>query len=117
MRHRKKERKFAKSRNQRKALLRNLASSLILKEKLFTTEAKIKELKSFIEKVLTIAKKDTVTNRRLLSRNFSSPKVIKKLFQELAPRYKSRNGGYTRIIKLYARKSDGAKISAIELLK
>lgn len=117
MRHKKRERKFTKSKNQRKALFCNLASALILKEKVITTEAKAKELRSFIEKTLTIAKNDTIANRRFLSQNFSSSAVIKKLFQELGSRYKNRNGGYARIIKLSPRKSDGARISIIELLK
>jgi len=116
MRHKKRERKFAKSKNQRKAMFRSLASSLILKEKIITTEAKAKELRSSAEKAITRAKNDTVANRRLLSRNFS-PKVIKQLFQELGPRYKSRSGGYTRIIKINLRKSDGARMAMIELIK
>lgn len=116
MRHKKRERKFTKSKNQRKAMFCSLVSSLILKEKIITTEAKAKELRSFVEKAITRAKNDTVANRRLLSRNFSS-KVIKQLFQELGPRYKSRSGGYTRIIKINLRKSDGARMAMIELIK
>jgi len=116
MRHKKRERKFTKSKNQRRAMFCSLASSLIIKEKIITTEAKTKALRSFVEKVITRAKNDTVANRRLLSRNFS-PKVIKQLFQELGQRYKSRSGGYTRIIKIHPRKSDGARMAMIELIK
>lgn len=116
MRHRKRGRKFAKSRDQQKALLRNLSSSLILKEKIVTTEAKAKELKSFVEKLITRAKKDTLANRRLIAKDFSD-KVIRKLFKELGPQYKDRAGGYTRITKVSPRKSDGAKMAVIELVK
>jgi large subunit ribosomal protein L17 len=116
MRHKKKGRKFTKSKDQRRALLRSLSSSLILEEKITTTEAKAKELRSFVEKFITRAKKDTVANRRLLVKDFSN-KVIKKMFQELGSRYKSRAGGYTRITKISPRKSDGARMAVIELIK
>lgn len=116
MRHKKKGRKFTKSKDQRRALFRSLSSSLILEEKITTTEAKAKELRSFVEKSITRAKKDTVANRRLLVKDFSN-KVIKKMFQELGSRYKSRPGGYTRITKISPRKSDGAKMAVIELIK
>ncbi len=116
MRHKKRGRKFTKSKNQRKALFSGLISSLILKEKIIITEAKAKELRSFVERAITRAKKDNVANRRLLSRRFSS-KIIKKLFQELGPRYRSRAGGYTKITKIIPRKSDGAKMAVIELIK
>ena len=116
MRHRKRIRKFTKSKDQKKALFRNLASSLILKEKITISEAKAKELRSFVEKALTRAKKDTVANRRLLAKDFSN-KVVKKIFQELGPRYKNRAGGYTRITKMGSRKQDAAKMAAIELIK
>lgn len=116
MRHRKRGRKFAKSRDQQKALFRNLSSSLILKEKVTTIEAKAKELRSFVEKSITQAKKNTLANRRLLFRDFSN-EVVKKLFKDLGPRYKNRSGGYTRITKINPRKSDGAKMAVIELIK
>jgi len=116
MRHKKKGRKFTKSKAQERALLRSLASSLIFKEKITTTEAKAKEVKPFLEKFITRAKKDTVANKRLLAKDFSS-KVIKKLFQEIGPRYKSRPGGYTRITKVSPRKQDAAKMAVIELVK
>jgi len=115
MRHRKRGRKFTRSKDQRRALFCSLASSLILAEKITTTEAKAKELKSFVEKIITRAKKDTLANRRLLAKDFSK-KIIKKLFTELGPRYKNRKGGYTRIIKINPRKSDGAKMTVIELV-
>ena len=116
MRHKKRERKFAKSRGQHKMLFHNLTSSLVLKEKITTTEAKAKELRSFAEKIITRAKQDSITNRRFLSRGLTS-KIIKKLFQELGPRYKNRSGGYTKITKTISRKSDGARMAVIELIK
>lgn len=116
MRHKKRGRKFTKSKNQQRALIFSLISSLIIKEKIITTEAKAKELRSFIEKVITRAKKDSTANRRFLSRSLP-PGVIKKLFQELGPRYKNSSGGYTKITKIIPRKSDGAKMAVIELIK
>lgn len=117
MRKRKKGRKLSRNRDQRAALLRSLSRALILKEKIKTTEAKAKELKSFAEKQISLAKKsDTLYARRLLAKKFS-PKIVKKMVDEIAPRYKTRSGGYTRIIKLGPRKSDGAKMVQIELIK
>lgn len=115
MRKRKKGRKLHRKRNQRKALLKSLANSLILKEKIKTTEAKAKEISGFVEKFITKAKKDNLSSRRFLAR-FFSPQIVKKLVEEIGPRYKERKGGYTRIIKLGPRKSDGAKMAIIELL-
>jgi large subunit ribosomal protein L17 len=112
----KKARKFNRKIGQRKALLKTLASSLILKEKIKITEAKAKELSSFIEKMITRSKKGDVFSRRKLS-EFFGPKTVKKLVDEIGPKYKDRTGGYTRIIKLGVRKSDGAKMAIIELVK
>ena len=116
MRKRKKGRKFGREKSQRKTLLRNLANSLFLKEKIKTTESKAKELSPLAEKYITKAKKINLANRRLLLKELS-PKVVKKLEKEIGPRYKERKGGYTRIIKMGPRKSDGAKIAIIELVK
>ncbi len=109
-------RKFSRETDQRQAFMKSLAANLIKKEKIKTTEPRAKELRSFVERAITRAKKDNVANRRLLSRRFSS-KIIKKLFQELGPRYRSRAGGYTKITKIIPRKSDGAKMAVIELIK
>ena len=116
MRKRKKGRKLSRKRDQRKALLRSLAVSLILKEKIKTTEAKAKEVSGFVEKQITRARTGSLHSRRLLARFFTQ-KTIKKLVDEIAPRYKERKGGYTRIIKLGQRKSNGAKMAIIELVK
>ncbi len=116
MRKRKEGRKLSRKKNQRKALLKTLASALILNEKIKTTEAKSKEVSKFIEKKITKAKKGDLTARRLLNQ-FFSPKIVKKLVDEIGPRYKGRKGGYTRIIKLGPRKSDGARMAIIEFVK
>lgn len=116
MRHRKKGRKFTRSKDQQRALLRNMASSLVIKEKIITTEAKGKEVGRFLEKSITRAKKDSIANRRILAKDFSG-KVVKKMFQELGPRYKNRSGGYIRVTKVGPRKSDGAKMAVIELIR
>lgn len=116
MRKLKKGKKFNRTRDQRKALIKNLSVQFFLKEKIKTTEAKAKELRGFVEKLITKAKKGGLSNVRLLARYYSKD-LVKKLINEIGPRYKDRAGGYTRIIKLGPRKSDGAKITIIELLK
>lgn len=116
MRKLKKGRKFQRTSAQRKALLISLASSLILNGKIKTTEVKAKELSSFIEKKITRAKKNNLTTKRLLAKYFSSG-VIKKMTDEIAPKYKERKGGYTRIIKLGPRERNGAKMVIIELVE
>jgi large subunit ribosomal protein L17 len=116
MKKRKKGRKLSRKSDQRKALLRSLARELFLKERIKTTEAKAKELSGFVDKQVTIAKTGNVNSRRLLAKNFSS-KIVKKIVDEIAPKYKDRKGGYTRIIRMGSRKSDGAKMAIIELVK
>jgi len=112
----KKGRKLSRKRNQRKALFKSLARELFLKEKIEMTLAKAKELLPFVEKRITRAKIGDLSSRRLLAKEFS-PDIVRKLVNEIAPRYKERKGGYTRIIKLGPRKSDGAKMAIIELVK
>ena len=116
MRKLKKGRKFSRKKDQRKALLKSLASALILNGKIKTTEAKAKELLLFVEKYINLAKNKDLATRRFLLK-FFSVKVVKKLADEIGPRYKGRKGGYTRIIKLGPRKSNGAKMAIIELVK
>lgn len=114
MRHLKKNRKFGRKTDQRRALMKSLASSFFLLGKIKTTEAKAKELRRFVEKFITRAKKPTLANQRILRRYFSDP-VVKKI-REYAAAQKGRPGGYTRIIKLNIRPSDTAKIAIIELV-
>jgi len=115
MRKRKKGRKFGRERNQRKALLQNLANNLFLNEKIKTTESKAKELRKLASKYITKSKKINLATRRLLLKELS-PRAVKKLEKEIGPKYKERKGGYTRIIKIGPRKSDASKIVIIELV-
>src|SRR3989344_2626569 len=116
MRKRNKGRMLSRNKSQREALLKSLMSSLFLYEKIRTTEAKAKELRVVAEKSITRARLNTVFSRRILARTFA-PQIVKKLVNEIAPKYKTRTGGYTRIIKLGPRKSDSAKMVIIELVK
>ncbi|MBD3207884.1 MAG: 50S ribosomal protein L17 [Candidatus Nealsonbacteria bacterium] len=115
MKKRKKGRKLSRVKDQRKALLRSLSRELVLRGRIKTTEAKAKELAGFIEKKITQAKEDNLQTRRLLAKHFSD-EVVKKLVEEIAPKYKERPGGYTRILKLPSRKSDAARMAIIELV-
>ncbi len=117
MRHGNNQRKFGRDKNQRAALLASLALNLIVREKIKTTEPKAKELRPFIEKLVTRAKKGDLATRRLIIAKLSNrSKEVKKLFEVIAPKYKDTNGGYTRVLKLGARKSDGAKMAHIEFV-
>jgi len=116
MKKRKRGRKLSRQRNQRKALLRGLTRELFLKEKIIITLAKAKEISILAEKQIEKAKIGDLNSRRLLAKKLS-PEIVKKLVNEIAPRYKERKGGYTRIIKLGQRNSDGAKMAIIELIK
>lgn len=102
MRHHNKNRIFGRSRSQRTALIRGLAVSLLEHGKIKTTEAKAKELRPYVEKLITKGKDDTVASRRLVASSLGEPKtaVIKNLFEQVSKRYADRDGGYTRIIKL-----------------
>lgn len=108
-------RKFSREKDQRKALLKSLASSLFLRGKITTTEAKAKELSSFSQKIITNAKKGGLPSRRMMAEYFSK-KISKKIVNDIAPKYKDRKGGYVRIIKLGPRKSDSARMAIIELI-
>lgn len=97
-------------------MLRTLANSFFLHEKIKTTEPKAKELRIIAEKMITRGKSGSVVARRLLAKDLT-PAMVKKVVVQIAPKYKDRNGGYTRIIKLGPRNSDGAKMAIIELVK
>lgn len=100
----------------RQALLKNLAVSLILHERIETTEGKAKELRKFVEPLITKAKVNTVPNVRRLNGTLPEPGAVKKLFAELGPKYQERPGGYVRLVKLGQRPSDGAERIMVELV-
>ena len=117
MRHHKQKRTLGRPSNQRTALLRSLARSLILREKIQTTEARAKELRPFIEKLVTKSRNDTLASRRLvISRLGNDPATAKKLFSIIGPKYKDRSGGYTRITKLTTKKQDARSMAQIEFV-
>ena len=116
MRKLNKGRKFSRKVGPRKMLFRVLVNNFFMHEKIKTTEAKAKELRSIAEKMITRAKNVNLANRRILAQDLT-PKMTKKIIEEIAPRYAGRQGGYTRIIKLGPRNSDGAKMAIIELVK
>jgi len=116
MRKRVKGRKFNRKTGPRKALLRTLAAALVLNERIETTEAKAKELRGFIEKLVTIARKGDLASKKRIYEDFNK-KIGKKLIDEIAPVFKDRKGGYTRILKLDPRKGDSAKMALIEFIK
>ncbi len=112
----KNKRRFGRKRDQRRALFSSLAKSLIIHGKIKTTEAKAKELRPYIEKLVTKAKVNTIHNRRILAGRLSD-KAAEKLIKEIAPKYESfEKGGYTRIVKMGPRQEDGARIAIIEFV-
>ena len=117
MRHRKAGRQLRRTSEQRLALLRNLASSLIEQGAIETTEAKAKELRPFVEKLITKAKSGTLHARRLAVRHVHKRETADKLFREIGPKFATRPGGYTRIMKLGHRRGDGADMARIELVE
>ncbi|MBX3132712.1 MAG: 50S ribosomal protein L17 [Gemmatimonadaceae bacterium] len=117
MRHRKAGRSLRRTSEQRLALLRNLATSLIEQGAIETTEAKAKELRPFVEKLITKARTGTLHARRLAGKHVQKRDAADKLFQELGPKFAKRAGGYTRILKTGHRKGDGADMARIELVQ
>lgn len=117
MRHGNNKRKFGRVRKVRNALVNSLASNLIVREKIKTTLPKAKELRPFIEKMVTRAKKGDVATRRLITASLGGrTRETKKLFEVLAPKYADKKGGYTRIVKLGVRVADGAPMAIIEFV-
>lgn len=117
MKHHKAFRKFGREKNQRKAFVRGLVVNLIRNGRIETTLARAKEIRPHVEKLVTLAKEDSVSRRRLvMSRIMNQEPETNKLFNLYAPKYKSVNGGYTRILKLPARLSDGALKAVIEFV-
>ncbi|MEI8361499.1 MAG: 50S ribosomal protein L17 [bacterium] len=116
MRHRNKNKKLDREKAPREMMLRNLASSIIIYEKVKTTEAKAKVVRSLVEKMITTAKVNNLAAQRKLIATLPQPLAVKKSIEVLGPRYLTRVGGYTRIVKLGSRKGDGADIVQIELV-
>jgi large subunit ribosomal protein L17 len=117
MRHRKAGRQLRRTSEQKLALMRNLATSLIESGAILTTEAKAKELRPFVEKLITKAKTGTLHARRLAGRDIQKRAAADKLFREIGPKFAQRTGGYTRILKTGHRKGDGAEMARIELVE
>ena len=117
MRHKKNGRKLGRKIGNRKALLMNLACQLITHKKIKTTDPKAKELRSFIEPLITLAKKNNLHSRRLVIKKIPKKNIVRMLFEEIAPVFSERPGGYTRITKLGHRDNDRAPVSVIEFVE
>jgi len=117
MRHKKKRRKLSRNSAHRKALLRNLAKSLFKEEKILTTIAKAKELKSFADKLINLAKKGDLASRRLVAKEINNKSIVKKLFDTISSRFADRQSGFTRVIKTgIFRHGDGAELALVSLI-
>lgn len=117
MRHQKAGRKFGRNPSQRAAMFRQLSISMILHERITTTEAKAKSMRPIVEKLVTIAREDTPANRKLIMSKIDHQLATAKLFEIIAPRYESTPGGYTRIAKLGPRHGDAAPLALIEFVE
>ncbi|HAV39697.1 MAG: 50S ribosomal protein L17 [Aquificota bacterium] len=118
MRHKVKKKHFDRTKEQRLALYRSLARAIIMEERIETSLQKAKAVKPFVERLITLGKKGDLTARRLALQLLPDKKAIRKLFEEIAPRFENRNGGYTRIIKLPdRRKGDGCELAILELVE
>ena len=116
MRHRVKGRKLSRTASHRKATMRALTMALVKEHRITTTVAKAKELRRFVEPLITRAKEDNLLNRRMVFSSLQNKETVKKLFSEVGPKRADRNGGYTRVIKLGFRQGDGAEMALIELV-
>lgn len=116
MKHGIKGKRLGRNSAHRKALYRNLSIALLTSEAIKTTLPKAKELRPYVEKVLTLAKKDTLANRRLVISILGNQEIVEKLFKEIGPRISKRNGGYTRILKFGFRTGDKAPMAFMELV-
>lgn len=116
MRHHNNVRKFGREKTQRQALMRSLARNLIRDTRIRTTTAKAKEIRPFVEKLVTRAKVGTIAARRIVMTNLQGAPEVKKLFEVVAPKYADRKGGYLRIVRLPNRDLDGSPMSMIEFV-
>lgn len=116
MRHRKDLKKLGRTSSHRKAMLSNLVSSVFEHKHVRTTTAKAKEARRVVDRMITHAKKNTVAARRLVFNELRRRDIVKSLFDDIAPKYATRNGGYTRVLKIGRRQGDGAELSILELV-
>ncbi|MBI4280753.1 50S ribosomal protein L17 [Candidatus Uhrbacteria bacterium] len=116
MRHRKKGKVLGREKASRESLIRNLATSVIVYEKVRTTETKAKAVRPYVERMISRGKKPTLAARRQLLAFFYTEQPVKKILEVLGPRYDSRPGGYTRIIKIGKRQGDAARVVQLELV-
>lgn len=116
MRHRKATSTLDRKSASRKSLLRHLMTSLVISERITTTSAKAKAVRPLIERLITTAKKQTLAGRRIVRKTLYTESAAKKLFETIAPRFKDRHGGYTRILKVGSRPGDGAEQVRLEFL-
>ncbi len=117
MRHRKKSEKFSRPRGQRKALVKALIRSLIINERIKTTTSKAKYLRSEVDRLITLAKSGSLWDKRLAYRKLQDHRLVKKLFEDIGPRFKNVAGGYTRVLMTIPREGDGAQMAICELTK
>lgn len=117
MRHRKSGRRFGRTSSHRKAMFQNMVNSILRHEMIKTTLAKAKDLRRYAEPLITLAKEDSVSKRRLAFARLRDDEIVAKLFNEIGPRFKSRPGGYLRILKCGERKGDSAPMAIVELVE
>ena len=116
MPHQNKVKKLSRTKPHREAMLRNMAASLIQHRVIETTDAKAKELRRVVDRVISTAKKDTLSAKRLVARTIQDKEAFKKLFTDIIPQFENRNSGFTRVLKVGMRRGDSALISRVELL-
>jgi large subunit ribosomal protein L17 len=117
VKHRVAGRQFGRNKDQRRALFKGLAVSLILNERIVTTEAKAKEIRPIVEKLVTLAREDSEHHRRLAMARLGNENATRKLFEVIGPRFDGQSGGYTRIYKIGVRRGDAAPMSMIEFIQ
>lgn len=116
MRHGDNKRKFGLERNQRRMLMKSLARSLVIHGKIETTLAKAKELRPYVEKLVTKALRNDIAAKRLAAAKIGTGQALNRLFKEVAPKYKTRQGGYTRVVKVWRPTKDGSQKAIIEFV-
>ena len=117
MRHRVKGKKLGRRTDHREALVNNLVTELFKRERITTTEAKAREVRGVAEKMITKGRRGSLNDRRLVASRLSDNTVVKKLFNEIGPRFVNREGGYTRLLKLMQRKGDSASMALLEIVE